>query len=429
MCIYLLIVVITSLVGGFWAALFAALAGSLLLNYYFAPPIHRFTIDHVDNIIALVIFLLVAVLVSRVVDLSARRSALAARRGAEAETLAALAGSLLRGEQALSALLHRVQETFAMRAVSLLRRADDGRTWQQLAAIGASPPATPAEGDVSVEVNDTFILVLAGHALRADDQRVLTAFAAEVAVAYRQRQLSDAAEAADTLAESERARTALLNAVSHDLRTPIAAAKAAVSSLRAADVTWSEEDRRELLSTADASLDRLTDLVTNLLDLSRLQAGVLPVLPAAVGLEDVVARALDSLGTDSREVVVDIPADLPDVRADAGLLERVVANLVQNAVRYAPHGQPVQIHASAHAGTVELRVVDRGPGIPQRDSESVFAAFRRRDDVSRNGEGVGLGLAIARGFVEAMGGAVEADQTPGGGATLVVRLPGVGAAR
>ncbi len=422
-CIYLLIVVITSLVGGFWAALFAAVAGSLLLNYYFAPPIHTFTIDRRDNIIALVIFLLVGVLVSRVVDLSARRSALAARRGAEAETLAALAGSLLRGEQALAALLSRVQETFTMRAVSLLRRGDDGRAWQSLAAVGAEPPATPTDGDVAVDIDDANVLVLAGHPLRAEDQRVLTAFAAEVAVAYRQRELAEAARAADSLAESERARTALLNAVSHDLRTPIASAKAAVSSLRADDVDWTDADRRELLGTADAALDRLTDLVTNLLDLSRLQAGVLPVLPADVAVEDIVAHALDSLTVDSTLVAVDIPSELPDVHADAGLLERVVANLVQNALRYAPNGTPVQIRASAHADTVELRIIDRGPGIAPVDAEAVFEAFRRRDDIPRHGEGVGLGLAIARGFVTAMGGAVEAEQTPGGGATLVVRLP------
>ncbi|HEU5267894.1 MAG TPA: DUF4118 domain-containing protein, partial [Jatrophihabitans sp.] len=412
-CVYLLIVVITSLIGGFWAAVLAALAGSLLLNFYFAPPIHRFTIDRVDNIIALVIFLLVAVLVSRVVDLSARRSVLAARRGAEAETLATLAGSLLRGEQALTALLHRVQETFSMRAVSLLRRDEDGRGWQQLAAVGADPPATPAAGDATADIDDTNTLVLTGHPLRAEDQRILTAFAAEVAVAYRQRELTEAARAADALAESERARTALLNAVSHDLRTPIASAKAAVSSLRASDVVWTDADRRELLAAADAALDRLTDLVTNLLDLSRLQAGVLPVLLADVALEDVVARALDSLGADSAQVVVDIPADLPDVRADPGLLERVVANLVQNAMRYAPPDEPVQLLASAHAAGVQLQVVDRGPGIGSDDADSAFAAFRRRDDAPRAGQGVGLGLAIVRGFVTAMGGAVHAEQTPG----------------
>ena len=237
---YLLIVVVTSLVGGFYPALAAAVAGSLLLNYYFAPPIHTFTISRGDNVLALVIFLLVALLVSRVVDVSARRSSLAARASAEAETMSTLAGSLLRGEQALPALLERVRETFAMRSVSLLERNAAGSTWTVLASVGSDPPAGPADGECSAEIDDGQLLVLRGHALPAEDQRVLAAFAAQVAVAYRQRQLAEAARSVEPLAESERARTALLNAVSHDLRTPIASAKASVSSLRAGDVAWSE---------------------------------------------------------------------------------------------------------------------------------------------------------------------------------------------
>ena len=421
--VYLLIVVITSLVGGFWAALTAAIAGSLLLNFYFAPPLHTFTITDGENILALGVFLLVAVLVSRVVDLSARRSALASRASAEAETLSALAGSLLRGEQALDALLTRVQETFGMRSVSLLERGP-GASWHQLAGVGPNPPQQPADADGIAEIDENQALVLCGRRLSGDDQRILSAFAAQVAVAYRQRELAEAASAVEPLAESERARTALLNAVSHDLRTPIAAAKAAVSSLLAADVAWSYEDRQELLANADSSLDRLTDLVTNLLDLSRLQAGVLPVLMAPVSLEDVVSRAIDHAAAPDAPLDVDVPTDLPLVSADAGLLERVVANLVQNALRYAPSGTRVAINGSAHAGLVELRVVDRGPGIPAADADAVFASFQRRDDSPSNGAGVGLGLAIARGFVEAMAGHVFADETPGGGATLVVQLKG-----
>jgi two-component system sensor histidine kinase KdpD len=421
--IYLFIVVLTSLVGGFWAAMGAALAGSVLLNYYFAPPIHTFTITDGQNILALGIFLLVAVLVSRVVDLSARRSALAARAGAEAETLSALAGSLLRGEQALDALLSRVQETFAMHSVSLLAR-DPGNagSWHTLAAVGPKPARKPSDGDCSTDIDETQSLVLTGRQLSADDQRILTAFGAQVAVAFRQRELAEAASAVAPLAEAERVRTSLLNAVSHDLRTPIASAKAAVSSLLSADVAWSDDDRAELLASADTALDRLTDLVTNLLDLSRLQAGVLPVFITPVGLEDVVLRAIDHGAPKNAPLDVDVPSDLPAVNADAGLLERVVANLVQNALRYSPDGSRVHVGGSAHAAVVELRIVDRGPGIAAEDADAVFAAFQRRDDSPAAGAGVGLGLAIARGFAEAMGGHLFAEQTPGGGATLVVQL-------
>jgi two-component system, OmpR family, sensor histidine kinase KdpD len=419
--IYMFIVVVTSLVGGFWAALVAAVAGSLLLNFYFAPPLHTLTITDGENILALAIFLIVGVLVSRVVDLSARRSAQAARAGAETETLSALAGSLLRGENALDALLARVRETFGMRSVSLLQRGPP-TSWQVLATLGDEPPRRPSEGDCVADIDDTQALVLKGRRLSGDDQRILAAFAAQVAVAYRQLELAEAASAVQPLAESERARTALLNAVSHDLRTPIASAKAAVSSLLAADVEWSDAERQELLASADDSLDRLTDLVTNLLDLSRLQAGLLPVLVAPVALEDVVQRAVDHGAPADAPVDVDVPTDLPEVIADAGLLERVVANLVQNALRYSPHDCRVAIAGSEHAGLVELRIVDRGKGIAAEDADAVFAAFQRRDDAPANGAGVGLGLAIARGFAEAMGGHVFAEETPGGGATLVVQL-------
>jgi two-component system sensor histidine kinase KdpD len=416
--IYLLIVVLTSLVGGFWAAVLAAVVGSVLLNYYFAPPLHTFTITDSENVLALAIFLIVGVLVSRVVDLSARRSVLAARASAEAEALSTLAGSLLRGEHALDALLARVQETFGMHSVSLLAR--EQGSWRTLAAIGPEPPGQPADADGLAEIDERQTLALSGRPLSVDDQRILAAFAAEVSVAYRQRELTEKARGIESLAESERARTALLNAVSHDLRTPIATAKAAVSSLLAADVTWSEADRQELLASAEDSLDRLTDLVTNLLDLSRLQAGVLPVLVAPVALEEVALRAVDHVAPSDALLDIDLPISLPEVTADAGLLERVIANLLQNALRYAPAGTRVSLAGSTHAGLVELRVVDRGPGIAAGEADLVFAAFQRRDDASTGG--VGLGLAIARGFAEAMGGTVFAEETPGGGATLVVQL-------
>jgi two-component system, OmpR family, sensor histidine kinase KdpD len=419
--LYLFVVVITSTIGGFYPALVSAVAASLLLNYFFTAPYHTFTIDRASNVVALVIFLLIATLVSQVVDLAARRSAVAARAGAEAETLSTFAGSLLRGEQALPALLDRVRETFAMSAVAVLQPDNATRGWTVVASAGADAPSAPGDADAATSVGADLVLVLRGHPLPAGDQRVLAAFAAHVAVAYRQQQLVEAARAAEPLAESDRQRTALLNAVSHDLRTPIASAKAAVSSLRTSDVPWTAEQRAELLETAEDALDRLTDLVTNLLDLSRLQAGALPVATTSVGLDDVVATALGHAGTADR-IEVDVPDDLPEVIADAGLLERVIANVVQNALRYAPPPTRVRIAGSAHLNRVELRVIDRGPGIDVKQLDRIFRPFQRTDDAPSNGAGVGLGLAIARGFAEAMGGEVTAEPTPGGGATVVISL-------
>ncbi len=442
MLLFLLAVVIVSLIGGFYPAFIAAIAASLLLNYYFVPPIHTFTISRAENVLALTVFIVIASLVSRVVDVAARRSSEAARSNAEAETLSTLAGSLLRGEQALPALLQRVQETFAVTSVTLLRResqapASTGATspgttsaglrgtWSCIGSVGVDPCLRPEDGDTEVPVGDALVLVLRGRRLATEDQRLLAAFASQVAVAYQQRRLAEAAEAAVPVAQADRMRTALLNALSHDLRTPIASAKAAVSSLRGRDVRWSEDDQQELLASADTALDKLTGLVTNLLDLSRLEAGVLPVAATEVALDDVVTRALNHI-TAGAQVQLDVPATLPEVLADAGLLERVIANLVENALRYNPTGEPVRLSASTHADSVELRIVDRGPGISTRNRAGVFAPFQRRDDhPAPNGAGVGLGLAIARGFIHAMHGTVTLDDTPGGGLTAVIALPKV----
>jgi two-component system sensor histidine kinase KdpD len=430
--LYLLAVVVVCLIGGFWPALAAAVVASLLLNYFYVPPIHEFTISQPENALSLVVFVLIAAMVSRVVDVAAERSSQAARSSAEAETLSTLAGSLLRGETALPALMERVRETFSVSGVTLLRRdttapgsaGDQSRgRWSVVAHTGPEACVGPQDADTEVPLGDELTLALRGRVLPAEDRRVLSAFATEVAVAYQQRQLIAAAQAAVPLAEVDRMRTALLNSVSHDLRTPLATAKAAVSGLTDHEVSWSREEQQELLGTAGEALDKLTDLVTNLLDLSRLQAGVLSVALRPVGLEDVVSRALSHVDGDSH-VDLDVPDDLPEALADPGLLERVVANLVQNALRYSPDGAQVRVAGSSHGGFVELRVIDRGPGIPVSAQEKAFEPFQRlHDHASSDEAGVGLGLAIARGFTEAMSGQLALEDTPGGGLTMVVQIP------
>jgi two-component system sensor histidine kinase KdpD len=442
--LYLTVVLGVSLIGGFYPAVATAVASSLLINWFFFRPIHTFTISDPQNILALVVFVLVAASVSRVVDLAARRTSQAARANAEAETLSTLATSLLSGERAMPALLDRVRETFGVPSVTLLRHETDAPassgsetdgdtagglrgTWRVLASTGTDPCQRPEDGETEVPIGDDLVLVLRGRALPAQDRRVLAAFASNVAVAYQQRQLVEAAEAAVPLAASDRLRAALLSAVSHDLRTPLTAAKTAISGLRSPDVTWDASEQDELLATADAAIDRVTALVTNLLDLSRVQAGALPVLLGPVGLDEVVALALDH-AAQGRAVDLDVPPDLPAALADAGLLERVVANVVENALRHSPPSSLVRLAASSHADRVQLRVVDQGPGIPVGDRERVFAPFQRAGDHATDGAGVGLGLAIARGMVEAMAGTLVAEDTPGGGATFVIDLPAAGPA-
>jgi len=251
---------------------------------------------------------------------------------------------------------------------------------------------------------------------------VLEAFAGAAQTAYEGRRLSEQARSAVTLAGVDRQRTALLAAVGHDLRTPLASAKAAVTSLRSHDVEWTASDREELLLTADESLDRLARLVDDLLDMSRLNAGAMSVFSRPVALDEVVPRALDDLGPSGDGVAVDVPDDLPEVYADPGLLERVIANLVANAVRYSPPGVPPLVTGSRLGDRVELRVIDRGPGIPAAALDEVFAPFQRLGDTD-NTVGVGLGLALSRGLTEAMGGELTPEETPGGGLTMVVALP------
>jgi len=419
---YLTAVVLVALVGGFAPAVLAAIAGSLLLNYYFTPPIHQWTIAEANNALAIGVFVAVAILVSSVVDIAARRTKQAARANAESELLTTTAGSVLRGQQGLSALLDRVREAFGMDSVTLLECQGKMGPWQVIASRGEPAVTRPDEADVEVPVTDSLSLALRGRPLPATDRRVLGAFASYAAVALDQQRLAAEAQAAKPIAAADRMRTALLAAVSHDLRTPLASAKAAVTSLRSPDVNWDAEDHDELLATADESLDRLAHLVDNLLDMSRLQAGALSLFPRPAGLEEIVSRALDNLDPAGRDVRVDIPESLPEINVDPAILERVIVNLTENALRYSPAGTPPLLTASALGDRVELRVVDRGPGIPEKDRDRMFVPFQRLGDTD-NATGVGLGLALSRGLTEAMGGDLTADDTPGGGLTMTVSLP------
>lgn len=420
--LFLFLTVVAALLGGQLPALASAAVGSLLLNFYFTPPTHTLTVSDPQNLVAIVIFFAVAVSVASVVDLAARRTHQAARLRAESEILSFLAGSVLRGETTLDALLERVRETFGMETVALLERAGDVEPWTCAGRAGTDhgkPLLRPEDADVDMPVGDHMALALTGRVLPAEDRRVLAAFAAQAAVVLDRQRLVGEAERARELAEGNRIRTALLAAVSHDLRTPLASIKASVTSLRSDDVAWSQEDEAELLAGIEAGADRLDHLVGNLLDMSRLQTGTVTPLIREIDLDEVVPMALG--GVPDGSVTLDIPEELPIVAVDPGLLERAVANLVENAVKYSPDGAAVLVSASALGDRVELRIADRGPGVPDSAKDRIFEPFQRYGDAPR-GAGVGLGLAVARGFAEAMGGTLAAEDTPGGGMTMVLTL-------
>ena len=413
--LYLLLVVLVSAVGGLWPALASAVAGDLLANWYFTPPTHTFTISDPQNLLALCVFLGVAVFFSSYVALAARRATAGEQARAEADLFLSLSGYT-----PANALLDRMQRALQLDGVALLTNREG--SWSVTASVGEPAPRRPEEATQTIDLDHDRLLAISGRTIGADEQRILEGFVGELSSSLDHEQLEAEAQTAGARAAGNELRAAILSAVSHDLRTPLSAIKASVTSLLQRDVKWTSEARREFLGTINEESDRLNALVGNLLDMSRLQAGALTVSTEPVGLEEVVPAALHSLGDRASRVRTEVPETLPRVLADAGLLERALANLLDNALRHCPGGTEVRVVADPTGDEyVDLRVVDHGPGVPESERERIFAPFQRLGDVSA-ANGVGLGLAVARGFVEAMGGSIEGKDTPGGGLTMIVRL-------
>jgi two-component system sensor histidine kinase KdpD len=234
--------------------------------------------------------------------------------------------------------------------------------------------------------------------------------------------LSDQAKHVNELAEADRMRSALLSAVSHDLRGPLASALASVSSLRNEAIQWSDDNRRDLLETAEDSLERLNRLIENLLDMSRLQAGALAVHLASTSFQDLVPQVLASIPIKVDAINLSYAADLPEIRTDSGLLERALANLISNALTHGSSSKKPSVTLSRYQQNVQIRIIDYGPGIDLTNLSQTFTPFRRLGDVNNN-KGVGLGLALSKGLVEAIGGSLSLEETPGGGLTVVVSIP------
>ncbi len=414
-------VMVVALLGGIAPAILSALLSGLLLNFFFTEPRRTFIISEPDAAVTIIVLLALAIAVAALVDGAAKRTREATHASREAELLALFAGSVLRGAD-LDTLLERVRETYSQRAVSLLREGSG-----IVGCVGKDPCVDVDTADTAIEVgDDEFWMVMSGRRLSARDRRVLGAVAKQAAGLVKQRELTEEAGKAEAIAQADELRRSLLSAVSHDLRTPLAAAKAAVSSLRSNDVDFSAEDTAELLATIEESLDALTALVGNLLDSSRLAAGVVRPALRRVYLEEAVQRALLGISkgvTGFRRQGLDrVKVDVGDavVMADSGLLERVLANLIDNALRYAPDS-PVRVTAGRVGDRVLIAVIDEGPGIPRGTEEQLFAPFQRLGDHDTS-IGVGLGLSVARGFTEAMGGTISATDTPGGGLTAEIDL-------
>ncbi|MFC4785743.1 DUF4118 domain-containing protein [Nocardioides sp. MAHUQ-72] len=411
--------VLVALVGGTLPALVAALVGFLALNWFFTPPVGRLTIAEPTNLVALMVYVAVAAGVATVVDRASRRASEAARARAEAATLASLSQSVLTGQDTAEAIVERLRETFAQDSVALLVRTPAG-SWQQVAASGPDSATVPDQADSRVTVDETHVLALRGATLRASDQRVLEGFAVQTGLVLEYRRLRERENRAAALERADATSTAILRAVSHDLRTPLATMRTAVDGLVSGGAALDDADRRTLVEAVDSATDQLEHLIDNLLDLSRLQTGLLHPVLRARSLEEILPIAV--AGHPAGSVVLELEESAPFVRTDAGLLERVVANLVANAVRVS-RGKPVRVVAQVLDREVSVLVVDRGPGVPQEQRERMFEPFQRLGDTGTGG--LGLGLAVARGLAEAMGGTLTAEDTPGGGLTMVLSVPRV----
>ena len=416
--VYLVAVVAVAVVGGFWPAVLAAVVASLLVNWYFTPPVHTLTIADGKSLLALLLFVTVAVTVSSVVHLAAHRASQAARSTDEAAELLALAQTVLGGADTPTTLLDHLTASRGGRA-ELLERVRG--QWVRIAISGAAADSDPV---LRAQARADLMLLIAGQT-RPVTTRLLDGLAAQAAAALDRDRLRTQAAQAEALAEGNRMRTALLAAVSHDLRTPLASIKASVSTLRQTDVDWTPADEAALLATIEQSADRLDALIGNLLDMSRLTTGSLQPFLRATAIDEVAPMALRGLdgGTCMQ---LSVPDGLPLVHTDPGLLERVLANLFANALAYSPPDQSPELRASPTAAGVLLEIVDHGRGVPDGLKERMFEPFQRldaRSGVPAAGAGVGLGLAVVKGFLDTMGGSVEAADTPGGGLTMRVSLP------
>lgn len=397
--LFLSLAVLTALLGGRWPGLAAAVTGALLLNFYFLPPVHTLDVASGNDLCALLVFAATAVAVATVVDAAARGRAEARAVGREAATLAMLNRQVLGGEYDVPRLLQLARRTFG---------ADDAELVAQVPAARPDAVVLPAGAGEW--------LVLSGAELGPRERSVAAAFASHVGVLREREELARQSMAAEQLEAGNRTRTALLAAVSHDLRTPLAGLRSATETLQAHDERLDGAERHELLGAMESSIARLTVMVSDLLDMSRLETGAVVPIADDVPLGEVVRRALVGLEDAGRVQV----GDLPSAYVDAGLLERVVANLVGNALRYSDE---VEVRGTPEGARVRLCVVDHGPGVEPADRARIFEPFQRRGD---SGSGVGLGLAVARGLTEAQGGSLEATETPGGGLTMVIDLPGAG---
>jgi two-component system, OmpR family, sensor histidine kinase KdpD len=457
--LFLVVVVAAAATGGLGPGVTAAVLGFVASDVLFVRPYGTLLVSKAQDLVSLAVYLLVTLVVSTLVGTSEQRRVRAQQRERETHVLYELSASLV-AHGSLDATLERASRTarrlldLAGAAIVVLDghgnarvAARDGELPDDLpdralaaAAKGLQAPGPPgldAPGPqppgalVTIPMRaanrpavGVLAVVAGGTSLGPAEGRMLASFAAQAALAVDQARSEEAWAKARALEATDRLRRALLNSVSHDLRTPLASVLASASSLLDPNVPLDEQERTQFLRTIEEEANRLARLVANLLDMSRIEAGAVDPRLAEVWLTDVVNPVVQRVRqTPSEQIIaVNVPESLPSVLVDPVRLEQVLSNVLDNARRYAGDGL-VRVDARRAGSGVELRIVDHGPGIPEGERERIFSHFYRLDSPARPGGGTGLGLAICRGLLEAMSGRIWVETAPGGGAAFVVRLP------
>jgi two-component system sensor histidine kinase KdpD len=414
--VYLSIAAVVAWIGGIWPALTAAVVGFVLGNYLFTPPYRTWTIANSDDFFALIAFVFLTGLVGFLVGTAARRSSEAATAKAEAETLVGLIGA--GGEQSAHKLIERLQVALDAAGITLFDTA--GGSLRSVATAGENPPDTVESADRTIAVGEEAIIAIVGGPLDPVDERLLAATATELATVIDRAEMANHVAEIDALERANELRTALLRAVSHDLRSPLSAIQASVTSMLQDDVKWPPEDQMEFLQTISEETERLNRVVSDLLDAGRLQTGTLQVQKRPTGIEDVVSTVATAFRVQGHRLSIDTEIELPDVSTDPVLLERIVENLVRNALDHSPPETPVRVTAGVVGDRIDLRIIDRGPGIDPDTRHVIFEPYRTLDDSHM--AGVGLGLAVAKGLADALGHEITVDDTPGGGTTMILSV-------
>lgn len=415
---YLLVVLAVAAVGGLVPGLLAALVAFLVSNWEFAPPVHTFTIGNPRDVLALVSFLVAALTVSTFVDLAARRSAQAARSERDARALARLVSTVSLGDRALDEILAEIVRIFELDGAVLRRTEDEGL------GVGDEIMAGEVQAPTSiVRLDEEHELEVSGGLRDPESQELLRGVAAQLVAVLDRRRLEYEAAGRKELQRADELRAALLAAVSHDLRTPLASIKTAATSLLSPGAAFTPDQSAMLLASIDSQADRLDVLIEELLDMSRVEEGSIELVTAEVDVVDLVElaaeEATEGVGVPPSSITLSGLGSLAAV-TDPTLVVRLLANLLGNALRYG--GAPVEVEVAQRGDEAVVRVVDHGPGVPASERDAIFKPFQRRGDVDMT-RGVGLGLAIAKGFADALGGGLEVEETPGGGCTMVLTVP------